>query len=86
MPTMGAKSPNTMPRSSRNARAWLITAVRLETAHPVNRLEVQLVICLDRNEAHVLATDRFGNSLGIDEVVLIRPHKWLHDHKPVSSA
>jgi hypothetical protein len=45
----------------------------------VQRLQVQLVIGLDRNEPHVVPIDRFGNRLGIEEVVLVRLHKGLHE-------
>jgi len=47
-------------------------------ANSVDRLKVQLVIGLDGNEAHVLALDRLGNGLGIDEVVLVGLHEGLH--------
>jgi hypothetical protein len=47
-------------------------------AHAMDRLQVQLIIRLDRNEAHVLAFDRFSNRFRIDKVVLIRLHEWLH--------
>ena len=46
--------------------------------NPVNRLQVQLVIGLDRNEAHVLAVDSLGDRLRIDKVVLVRLHERLH--------
>jgi hypothetical protein len=62
---------NTIPRSSRNARIWLMTAVRRETnpvTNPMHRPQVELVVGLDRDEAHVLALDGFGDSLRIDFV------------------
>lgn len=46
--------------------------------YPVQRLHVELVVCLDRNEAHGRSTDCFGNRLGIDEVALVRLHVRLH--------
>ncbi len=46
--------------------------------YPVQSLQVQLVIRLGRDEAHVLAFYCFSNGLGIDEVVLVGFHKWLH--------
>src|SRR5437879_1424031 len=48
-------------------------------AHSVNRLEVQLVIRLDRYKTHVLAFDRLRNRLRIHEIVLVRLHKGLHE-------
>jgi hypothetical protein len=45
----------------------------------MDRLQVQLIIRLNRDEAHVLAFDRFGNRFGIDEVVLVRLYKRLHE-------
>ncbi len=36
----------------------------------MDRLQVQLIVCLDRNKAHVLPFDSFGDGLCIDEVVL----------------
>jgi len=42
-------------------------------------LQIQLVVCLDRNEAHVLPVDNFSNRLGIKKVVLVGLHKWLHE-------
>jgi hypothetical protein len=32
----------------------------------------------DRNEPHVLSTNRFRDGFGIDEVVLVRLHERLH--------
>jgi hypothetical protein len=60
-----------MPRASRKARNWLMTAVR----QAMESLKVELVIGLDRNKAHVLASDRFS----IQEVVLVRLHERLHE-------
>ena len=48
-------------------------------AHPVQRLQVELVVRLDRNEAHVLALHRLSDGLGIQEVVLVGLHKRLHE-------
>ncbi len=42
-------------------------------------LQVQLVISLDRNKAHVLAFDSLGDGFGIHEVVLVRLHERLHE-------
>src|ERR1035441_8808551 len=42
-------------------------------------LQVELVICLDRNETHVLAVDSLRDGLGIEEVVLVRIHEWLYE-------
>jgi hypothetical protein len=47
-----------MPRSSKN-RIWLITAVRRTmhepVAYAVQGLQVELIVSLDRHEAHVLS-------------------------------
>src|SRR5271170_3452476 len=48
-------------------------------SHPVQRLQVQLIVGLDRNEAHVVAIYCFGNRLGIDKVVLVRLHKGFYE-------
>ena len=45
----------------------------------MDRLQVQLVISLDRHKPHVLTLDRFGDGLGVHEVVLVGLHKWLHE-------
>jgi hypothetical protein len=45
----------------------------------MDRLQVQLIIRLDRNKTHVLALDGLGDRLRIDEVVLVRLHKRLHE-------
>ena len=47
--------------------------------NPLHRLQVEQVIRLDRDKAHVLALGRFGNRFCIDEVVLVGLHKWLHE-------
>jgi hypothetical protein len=47
--------------------------------NPVDRLQVKLVIRLDRDETHVLALDSLGNSLRVNEVVLVGLHKRLHE-------
>jgi hypothetical protein len=41
----------------------------------VDRLKVQLIIRLDRNEAHVVALDGLGDRLRIHEIVLVGLHK-----------
>ena len=41
-------------------------------------LEVQLIIGLDRDKAHVLPLDCLGDRLCIDEVVLVRLHERLY--------
>ena len=46
---------------------------------PRSRLQVQLIIRLNRDEAHVLAFDRFCNRFRVDEVVVVRLHKRLHE-------
>ena len=48
-------------------------------AHTMHRLEIKLVVRLDRNETHVLPVYRLGNGFGIEEVVLVRLHEWLHE-------
>src|ERR1700730_8785402 len=71
---------NTMPRSSRKAQ--LVDhgrSTRDETiAHTMHGLQVELVVGLDRNEAHVLPVHRLGDGLGIQEIVLVGLHKRLH--------
>jgi hypothetical protein len=67
-----------MPRSSRKARSWLITAVRqaiIRSHTHVNCLQVQLVVCLDRDKTHVLAINGFGNRFSVQIVVLVRLQK-----------
>src|ERR1700677_4759833 len=44
----------------------------------MDRLQIQLIVRLDRNEAHVLAFHRLGDRLRVDEVVLVRLHEGLH--------
>ena len=71
-----------MPRSSRKARSWLITDVRRATetiAHAMDGLQVQLVVRLDRDEAHVMSVDSFRDGLGIEEIVLVRLYKGLYE-------
>ena len=43
--------------------------------HAVDRLMVQLIVRRDRNKAHVLAFDGFGDGFRIDKVVLVGLHK-----------
>jgi len=45
----------------------------------MDRLQVQLVVGLDRDKPHVLTFDGFSDSLGINEVVLVGLHKRLHE-------
>jgi hypothetical protein len=45
----------------------------------VQRLQVELVVGLDRNKAHVLAVHRLSDGLGIQKVVLVRLHKGLDE-------
>src|SRR4029077_9590496 len=48
-------------------------------AYTMHRLEIKLVVRLDRNETHVLPVYRLGDGFGIEEVVLVRLHEWLHE-------
>ena len=48
-------------------------------AYAMHRLQVQLVLGLDRHEAHVLPVHRFGDRLSIQEVVLVRLHERLYE-------
>jgi hypothetical protein len=41
-------------------------------------LQIELVIGLVRDEAHVLAFHGFGDRLCIHQVVLVGLYKWLH--------
>jgi len=41
-------------------------------AHPVQGLQIELIVGLDGHEAHVFPGDGFGDGLGIDEIVLVR--------------
>jgi hypothetical protein len=45
----------------------------------VHSLEIKLVVCLDRDETHVLSVDSFGDRFRIEEVVLVGLHKRLHE-------
>jgi hypothetical protein len=47
-------------------------------AHPVQRLQVELVVGLDRHKAHRRAGYSLGTRFGIDVVVLVRLHVRLH--------
>src|SRR5258708_18902526 len=47
-------------------------------AHPVQGLQIQLVIGLDRHKAHGRSCDSLGDRLGIDVVALIGFHVRLH--------
>src|SRR5277367_4058322 len=48
-------------------------------AHTMQRLQIELVICLDRDETHVLSIDSLRDSFCIKEVVLVGLHKWPHE-------
>jgi hypothetical protein len=45
---------------------------------PMDALQVQLIISLDRDKAHVLAFNCFRDGLGIDEVILVRLHEGFY--------
>ncbi len=63
-----------MPRSSRKARDLVDDAGALRhqpLAHPMQRLQVQLLRGLGRHELHRRALHGFGNRFGIIEVVLL---------------
>jgi hypothetical protein len=64
-------------------RAYLVdyrSAPRDEpVTNTVHRLKVELIVSLDRDEAHVLALDGFGDGFRVDEVVLVGLHKRLHE-------
>ena len=45
----------------------------------MHRLQVELVIRLDRDEAHVLTFDGFGDGFCIHEVILVGLYKRLHE-------
>ena len=47
--------------------------------HTMHRLQVELVVGLDRNEAHVLPIDSFGDRFRIEEVVLVRLQLRLYE-------
>src|SRR5258706_8260188 len=47
-------------------------------AHAVQGLQIQLVIGLDRHEAHRRPCDSLSDRLGIDIVALVRLHVGLH--------
>jgi hypothetical protein len=42
-------------------------------------LQVELVICLNRHEANVLAIHGLSNRFSVDEIVLVQLHKRLHE-------
>jgi hypothetical protein len=71
---------NTIPRSSRNALNWLMTAVRRgSTGRALNGSPGgPLVVGLDRNKTHVLGLDSLSDRFRIHEVVLVRLHERLH--------
>ena len=47
--------------------------------NPMDRLQIKLVVRLDRNESHVLSTNRFRDGFVTNEVVLVRLHERLHE-------
>jgi hypothetical protein len=47
--------------------------------HTMHHLKVELIVCLDRNEPHVLSVHRFGDGFRIQKAVLVRLHEWLHE-------
>ena len=47
--------------------------------HAMQGLQVELIVRLDRNEAHVLPIYSFSNRFGIEEVVLVGLHIRLHE-------
>jgi hypothetical protein len=47
-------------------------------AHPMQGLQIQLVVRLDRNEAHTWPSHGLGDRFRIDIVVLVRLHVRLH--------
>jgi len=47
-------------------------------AHPVHGLEIELLDRLRRHEAHLRTLHRFGNHLGVSEVVLLPSEIRLH--------
>jgi len=44
----------------------------------VQSLQIELIVGLDGHEAHVLACYRFGDRLGVEEVVLVRFQKGFY--------
>ena len=54
-------------------------AMHQAVPHPMHRLQVELLLRLDGDEAHVLLGHGFGDRLGIDEVVLVRLAIGLHE-------
>jgi len=54
-------------------------------AHAVHGLQIELLVALDLNEAHVLLLHGIGDRLGIEEVTLVRLAVRLHElcsHEP----
>ena len=47
-------------------------------AYPVQRLQVELVIGLDRHKAHRGTGDSLGTRFGVDVVILVRLYVRLH--------
>jgi hypothetical protein len=48
-------------------------------SYAVHGLKIKLVVCLNRNEAHVLAVDSFSDGFCIEKVVLVGLHERLHE-------
>src|SRR5882757_7505768 len=55
-------------------------------AHTMQRLQIELVICLDRHETHVLSSDSLRDSFCIKEVIFVGLHKWPHELRPESAS
>jgi hypothetical protein len=47
--------------------------------YPVDRLQIELVVCLDRHKAHVLATTALAIASASQEVVLVRFDEWPYE-------
>jgi hypothetical protein len=47
-------------------------------AHPMQRLQVELLDRLRRHEVHTRTLHRFGDRLGVAEVVLLTPEVRFH--------
>jgi hypothetical protein len=47
--------------------------------YAVQGLQVELIVALDGYEAHVVSRHRFGDRLGIDEIVLVGSYERLHE-------
>jgi hypothetical protein len=45
----------------------------------MQRLQIELVICLDRYKSHVLAIHRLSDRFRINEIVFVRLHEGPHE-------